>query len=561
MEEKKIRVTVNEETREFPKGISYGEIVKEFEERANDKNEYAAPVILVMANGKLRELHKYASKDCTVSFITTRDTIGHKTYDRSACMILYKAIYDVAGKENVENIVIHFSLGNAYYFTIQGNLTLDQEFLRLVKERMTEIVAQQIPIRKRSVNTEEAMERFHNRRMYDKEKLLRYRRCSKVNLYSIEDYEDYYYGFMAHHTGYIRYFDLQLYQKGFVMVLPDVKEPTVVRPFVPMDKMFHVQELEQEWEEKMHVSTIGDLNERIAKEGAEKLILIQEALQEAKIASIADQIVSNRKKKLVMIAGPSSSGKTSFSNRLCIQLEAHGLIPHLISVDNYFVDREQTPLDEFGEKNYECLEAIDVELFNQDALRLLRGEKVELPEFNFKTGHREYKGNYLQFGEQDVLVIEGIHGLNDKMSYALPEESKFKIYISALSQINVDEHNRIPSTDGRLLRRITRDARTRGTSAQETIARWPSVRRGEEENIFVFQENADVIINSALVYELACLKVYVEPLLYGIDRNAPEYVEAKRLLKFLDYIVPIPSEQIPYNSLLREFVGGSVFNV
>ena len=306
---------------------------------------------------------------------------------------------------------------------------------------------------------------------------------------------------------------------------------------------------------------MGDLNDKITKGGIQDILLIQEALQESKISEIASKIASAGNKKFVMIAGPSSSGKTTFSHRLSIQLAAHGMKPHPIAVDNYFVNREFTPVDEFGEKNFECLEAIDVEQFNKDMLALLEGKRVEMPVFNFKTGQREYKGDFLQLEEDDVLVIEGIHGLNDKLSYALPKESKFKIYISALTQLNIDEHNRIPTTDGRLIRRIVRDARTRGTSAKETIARWPSVRRGEEQNIFPFQEEADVMFNSALIYELACLKVYAEPLLFGIDRNEPEYIEAKRLLKFLDYFVPVPSEAVPHNSILREFVGGSCFNV
>ena len=306
---------------------------------------------------------------------------------------------------------------------------------------------------------------------------------------------------------------------------------------------------------------MGDLNDKITKGGIQDILLIQEALQESKISEIASKIASAGNKKFVMIAGPSSSGKSTFSHRLSIQLAAHGMKPHPIAVDNYFVNREFTPVDEFGEKNFECLEAIDVEQFNKDMLALLEGKRVEMPVFNFKAGQREYKGDFLQLEEDDVLVIEGIHGLNDKLSYALPKESKFKIYISALTQLNIDEHNRIPTTDGRLIRRIVRDARTRGTSAKETIARWPSVRRGEEQNIFPFQEEADVMFNSALIYELACLKVYAEPLLFGIDRNEPEYIEAKRLLKFLDYFVPVPSEAVPHNSILREFVGGSCFNV
>ncbi len=555
MEQKEIQVTIDNQVRTYPQGISYGEIVKDYEGTTD------APIILVLADGRLRELHKHANRDCTLSFITTKDNIGYSAYKRSAVFVLLKAIYDIYGKDNADKVVIHYSLGNSYYFTLVGATVVNEEFIERVRAEMHRIVEAEIPITKRSMNTDDAIALFHKHHMYDKEKLFRYRRVSKVNIYSIEGFEDYYYGFMASHTGFIRQFDLKLYDEGFVLMLPDRKDPEHVSPFKPMDKIFQVQKESQEWGDKMDVSTVGELNDRITSEGIQSILLIQEALHEAKISRIAQKIVAAGDKKFVMIAGPSSSGKTTFSHRLSIQLTAHGMRPHPIAVDNYFVDREHTPLDEFGEKNYECLEAIDVEQFNKDMLALLAGERVELPVFNFKTGKREYKGDFLQLGSEDILVIEGIHGLNDKLSYALPKESKFKIYISALTQLNVDEHNRIPSTDGRLLRRIVRDARTRGTSARETIARWPSVRRGEDENIFVFQEEADVMFNSALVYELACLKVYAEPLLFGIPKEAPEYLEAKRLLKFLDYFVPVPSEQIPYNSILREFVGGSCFNV
>lgn len=555
MEQKEIQVTIDNQVRTYPQGISYGEIVKDYEGTTD------APIILVLADGRLRELHKHANRDCTLSFITTKDNIGYSAYKRSAVFVLLKAIYDIYGKDNADKVVIHYSLGNSYYFTLVGTTVVNEEFIERVRAEMHRIVEAEIPITKRSMNTDDAIALFHKHHMYDKEKLFRYRRVSKVNIYSIEGFEDYYYGFMASHTGFIRQFDLKLYDEGFVLMLPDRKDPEHVSPFKPMDKIFQVQKESQEWGDKMDVSTVGELNDRITAEGIQSILLIQEALHEAKISRIAQRIVAAGDKKFVMIAGPSSSGKTTFSHRLSIQLTAHGMRPHPIAVDNYFVDREHTPLDEFGEKNYECLEAIDVEQFNKDMLALLAGERVELPVFNFKTGKREYKGDFLQLGSEDILVIEGIHGLNDKLSYALPRESKFKIYISALTQLNVDEHNRIPSTDGRLLRRIVRDARTRGTSARETIARWPSVRRGEDENIFVFQEEADVMFNSALVYELACLKVYAEPLLFGIPKEAPEYLEAKRLLKFLDYFVPVPSEQIPQNSILREFVGGSCFNV
>lgn len=554
-EQKMCCVTINGEKKEYPAGISYWEIVKDYQDRQD------APVILVTVGGKLRELHKHLKKDCTLGFVTTKDAIGHNAYVRSATFLLLKAIYDVAGKKNLEKTVIHYALGNGLYFTMEGGTALTEEFLASVKKRMEELVKAKLPIIKRSVGTDEAIALFHKHHMYDKEKLFRYRRVSRVNIYSIESFEDYFYGFMACHTGYVKYFDLQLYDEGFVLILPRKETPDKLDPFVPQNKIFSVQKESQEWGEKMDVTTVGDLNGKLTREGVRSILLIQEALQEAKISDIAQQIKERGNVKFVMIAGPSSSGKTSFSHRLSIQLMAHGMRPHPIAVDNYFVNREDTPLDEFGEKNYECLEAIDVELFNENMLALLSGEEVELPVYNFVTGKREYKGDYLKLGKEDILVIEGIHGLNDRLSYALPKESKFKIYISALTQLNIDEHNRIPTTDGRLIRRIVRDARTRGTSAKETIARWPSVRRGEEENIFPFQEQADVMFNSALVYELACLKVYAEPLLFGIGKDEPEYEEAKRLLKFFDYFVPVPSEEVPNNSLLREFIGGSCFNV
>ena len=545
-----VKLTINGETREFPMGITYKEVVKEYEKTS------PAPVILVIAGGKICELHKKAERDGEVRLVTTKDSIGNKTYKRTACLVLLKAIYDLAGKEKVDKVVLHYSVGSGFYFTMEGEQKLDQAFLDQVKKRMTELVEQKIQVKKRSVGTDEAIALFHHHRMYDKEKLFRYRRVSRVNIYSIENFEDYFYGAMAYDTSYVPYFDLKLYDEGFVLILPEAKAPDVLSEFQPQEKIFQVQKDSEEWGRKLEISTVGELNDQIVSQGIQKILLMQEAIQESGIARIAEQIVKAGNKKFVMIAGPSSSGKTTFSHRLA----AHGMKPHPIAVDNYFVNREHTPLDEFGEKDYECLEAIDVEQFNKDMLALLNGERIELPVFNFKTGQREYKGDFLQLGKEDILVIEGIHGLNDKLSYALPKESKFKIYISALTQLNIDEHNRIPTTDGRLIRRIVRDARTRGTSAKDTIARWPSVRRGEEKNIFPYQEEADVMFNSALIYELACLKVYAEPLLFGISKEEPEYLEANRLLKFFDYFVAVPSEEVPNNSLLREFIGGSCFN-
>lgn len=555
MNQRMISVTILGKTREYPYGTSYGEIVEEYK----DSTRY--PIVLVMKDGKLCELHKKLKKDGVLEFITTGDEIGHQTYKRSASLLLLKAIYHVAGHKNIKKVTLHYSVDAGYYYTIEGNVEITEAFLAQVKTYMLELAEKKIPIRKRSVGTNEAIEIFHEHGMYDKEKLFRFRRVSRVNIYSLDGFEDYFYGFMVNHTGYLKYFELYPYDNGLVLQLPTQANPSEVPPFCPRPKIFQIQKESERWGETMQADTVGALNEQIVKKGASQLLLIAEALQEAKISQIARTIAENKDKKFVMIAGPSSSGKTTFSHRLSIQLSAHGLRPHPIAVDNYFVNRQDTPLDENGNYNFECLEAIDVKQFNEDMVRLLKGEEVELPYFNFKTGQREYRGDYLKLGKEDVLVIEGIHCLNDKLSSSLPTESKFKIYISALTQLNIDEHNRIPTTDGRLIRRIVRDARTRGASAKQTIAMWNSVRRGEEENIFPYQESADVMFNSALIYELAVLKLYAEPLLFSIEPGEPEYNEAKRLLKFLDYFLGIPGESIPSNSILREFIGGGCFDV
>ena len=435
------------------------------------------------------------------------------------------------------------------------------EFLDAVKARMHELVEQKILIHKRNVNTDKAIELFRRHGMHDKEKLFYYRRVSRVNIYNIEEFEDYYYGYMVPDTGYLKYFDLLLYDKGFVLMMPNRHHSTTIGEFRPHEKLFRVMEESTRWSDIQGLSTVGSLNDRVTKGDVQQMILVQEALQEQKIAEIAGQIKARPSVKFVLIAGPSSSGKTTFSRRLSVQLRAAGLIPHAISVDNYFVDREHTPVDENGEYDFESIKAIDIDAFNDDLNRMLAGEAVQMPTFNFKTGYREYNGDSITMGESDILVIEGIHCLNDELTRKLPAENKFKIYISALTSISIDEHNRIPTTDGRLIRRMVRDFRTRGVDAAETIARWPSVRRGEEQNIFPYQEQADAMFNSALIYELAVLKVQVEALLFRVERSAPEYLEAKRLLKFLDYFVGIGAEMVPTNSILREFVGGGCFNV
>ena len=526
-----------------------------------DQSRFDADIVLANMNGKLMELHKKVPVDCEVSWVTTKDSAGSLAYKRSATLVMLKAIYDVIPREKIEKVKVDFSLSKGYYCTIKGEVDLDKELLDSIESRMKEIVEADIPILKNTYSTAEAIERFRKHGMLDKVELFKYRRSSQVNVYSIDGFEDYYYGYMVPSTGYIKHFELYLYDDGYVIQFPVKEEPNKVPLFTPQHKLFSVLKETTKWSEMLGVGTVGDLNNTISAGNINELILVQEALQEKKLAEIAEKIVSDKSKKFIMIAGPSSSGKTTTSRRLAIQLRTHGLKPHQISLDNYFVDRHLTPLDEDGNYNFECLEALDIEGFNKDMTDLLNQKTVEMPSFNFKTGKREYNGKYMTLGENDVLVIEGIHGLNDKLSYSLPKESKFKIYLSALTQLNVDEHNRIPTTDGRLLRRMVRDARTRGASAQKTISMWNSVRRGEEMYIFPFQEQADVMFNSASIYELAVLKQYAEPLLFNIRPDEPEYLEAKRLLKFLDYFLGVAPDNIPINSIVREFVGGSCFDV
>ncbi|WP_310604992.1 nucleoside kinase [Anaerosporobacter sp.] len=550
-----IKLNINGETKVYEENTSLLEISKDYQK------DYPDDIILAFKDNKLEELFKTVTKECEIRFVTTKESAGQKTYRRGMTLVLLKAIHDEIGNQNVEKVLVEYSIGAGYYCEVKSNAILDDALVEKIESRMRKIVEDDIPFQKRTINTDEAIDLFKDYRMYDKEKLFRYRRVSKANIYKLGGFEDYFYGYMPPRTGMLKHFKLYKYEDGLIMQLPTIEDTKVVPPFEPRPKLFKVLKESNSWGNTMQIETVGALNDVICKGGINDLILVQEAFQEKKIGEIAERIIANKANKFIMIAGPSSSGKTTFSHRLSIQLRTHGLNPLPIALDNYFVERDKTPLDADGNPNFECLEAIDVEQFNKDMTALLNGEQVKLPTFNFKTGKREYRSAYQELGKNDILVIEGIHGLNDKLSYSLPKESKFKIYISALTQLNVDEHNRISTTDGRLIRRMVRDARTRGKSAQGTIAMWPSVRRGEEENIFPFQEEADVMFNSALIYELAILKLFAEPILFGIDRDCPEYVEAKRLLKFLDYFIGVSPEEVPYNSILREFVGRSYFKV
>lgn len=554
----KICVVIRGEERildqEYPAGTTYEVIAKQLQK------EYPYDIILAKKQGKLVELNKKIGTTQKMEFMTTESNSGHKTYVRGVTLLMLRAFYAVCGERGLKNVFVKHQIGNSRYCEADG-VEITPELLAEVEQYMRELVHRDMPFLKRSVDTEEALDLFEKHGMLDKKRLFEYRRVSKVNIYTLDGFEDYYYGYMPPSTGILKYFSLEPYGAGFMINLPNRKTPDQVSAHQPSPKLFHTLQEASDWGKMVNVDTVGALNEVISHGGASDLILVQEALQEKKIAQIAEQIASDPSKKFIMIAGPSSSGKTSFSHRLSIQLRTLGLNPHPIALDNYFKNREDTPLDENGNYDFECLEAIDVELFNQQMNRLLAGERVELPTFNFLLGQKEFKGDFKQLKADDILVIEGIHGLNDKLSYTLPGESKFKIYISALTQINIDEHNRISTTDGRLIRRMVRDARTRGATAAHTIGMWPSVRRGEDNYIFPFQEEADVMFNSALIYELAVLKPQAEAILFGIPKDAPEYIEAKRLLKFLDYFISISTEDIPKNSLMREFVGGSIFKV
>ncbi len=550
-----VKITINGVTEEVEQGTPY-RVLAGKQQQSDDQ-----AIMLAVVNGKVKELVKPITKDAEVEFQTIRDLEGFRTYVRTAILLFAKAVHDVVGEGFATKVKIDYLIGTGHYCRCQGNFTLDEDFLARIEARMKEMVVSGSAITKHHYPAEDGVAILKAQGMADREKLLHYRRSASVNLYEIDGYYDYFYGYMLPDMSYIKYFALSLYQDGILLSLPTKADPTHVQITPNRDKLFEALKQSDEWGECLDIYNVGDLNEQIAQGNLQELILMQEALLESRIGEIAREIHKKSSVKFVLIAGPSSSGKTTFSHRLSIQLKTLGMKPHPIAIDDYFVNRDQTPRDADGNYDFECIEAIDCKQFNEDMLGLLAGERVQLPRYNFKTGKREYKGEYKQLGADDVLVIEGIHGLNHKMTEQLADESKYRIYISALTTLNIDEHNRIPTTDGRLLRRIVRDARTRAMGAKQTISMWSSVRRGEEMNIFPYQENVDVMFNSALIYEIAVLKQYAEPLLLQIKLGEPEYIEAQRLLKFLEFFLNASREMIPYNSITREFVGGSCFHV
>lgn len=546
-----IQVTIDGRKIDCEKGTTLYELAKEY------GSSCGRDIITAKVDGVVKELAAGLHEDCEIRFCMYSEDGGKKAYVRGITMMMLKAFYKEVPKDQFEKVTVENSLDTGFYCTLRG-AEVTEELLERVEARMRKYVEDDIVFEKKSMSVDNAIRLFRERKMFDKCSLLKYRRSSKVNLYRLGKVVDYFYGPMPYSTGVLKLFRLQKFDDGFVFIIPRADRPDELPEFAPSMKLHNKLKQTSEWGLRLGAEHVGQLNDVIVNGGMRELMMVQEALHEKRIGDIAEQIAASGKIRVVTIAGPSSSGKTTFSYRLSAQLKTLGLKPHPIAMDDYFVNRVDTPRDSEGKYNYECIEAIDTAQFNEDMGKLLAGEEVQLPTYNFITGMREYNKPLMKLSEGEILVIEGIHGLNDKLTENIPRENKFKVYISALTSLNIDEHNRIPTTDGRLLRRIIRDARTRGHGAQKTISMWKSVRNGESENIFPFQEKADEMFNSSLVYELAALKQYAEPLLFRVPRGSEEYAEAQRLLKFLDYFLGINPEEVPLNSILREFIGGGI---
>ncbi|NLY90927.1 MAG: nucleoside kinase [Firmicutes bacterium] len=547
-----IRVQLNGETKVVAKGTTVQEILNAWPGAGH-------PQIVAGKVGKdLRELSFRLTEDTTVTPVDLTHVDGVRIYSRSLMMVFIRAAKEVFPHCQVK---IMYSLSKGLYGELYLGRHLAEKDLRRVEERMRKIIAADEKIEKIRMPLEEAVRIFEEEGLNDKVRLMAYRQAKEISLYRCGDYFDYYFGYMLPSTGFLKEFELLFHLPGFLLRFPSQTSPEKVPPYVEQHKISQVFYEYEKWGEVLGVSDIASLNQLINEGKGGELIRLAEALQEKKIAQIADEITRDRERvRLVMIAGPSSSGKTTFTQRLAIQLRVNGVRPVSLSLDDYFVSREFTPRNEKGEPDFEALEAIDLDLFNEQLADLIMGEKVEIPRFNFMTGRREYRGEVLQIKPDQPILIEGIHGLNERLTQAVPKDRKFKVYISALTQLNMDNHNRIPTTDNRLIRRIVRDSQFRSHDALTTLRLWTAVRAGEEKNIFPFQEEADIMFNSALTYELAILKKYVEPLLLAIPPDVPEYAEAKRLLKFTAYFLPMDEKEVPTNSILREFIGGSCFH-
>lgn len=544
-----MKVTYEGNVIEVEKGTKVIEALKEQIEKSETE------IIACNCNNNIRSLNYEIKEDSKIKLIDYSDADGQRIYIRGLLYIMAKAFNELYPEIQ---LAVNYQLSNSMFCELEGEKTT-AEMIKKVSERMNEIINKNLPIKKVIMTNEEAEE------FYKKEKTIKgklqtdLKQKTDVSLYYCEEYYNYFFGVMPISTGYMKYFKIEKYADGFIVRYPSRRNPNEIGEFINEK---HLATMLNEYDDiykLLDIHTIHRLNKQVGIDKAKRSILLAEALHEKKIAKIADSITKNKEVKMVLIAGPSSSGKTTFAKRLGIQLQLNGFKPKTISVDNYFVEREENPVDENGEYDFECIEAIDLKLFNNHLKRLLKGEKVEMPEFDFKVGTKRYNGNFMELADDEILIIEGIHCLNDKLTSSIPKENKYKVYISGLTVLNVDYYNRISTTDTRLIRRIVRDYQFRGYSALHTIRMWNSVSRGERKNIYPFQAEADSMFNSALVYELAVLKDYAVPLLEEIDESYPEHIVAQRLLILLKYFESIKTDNIPPNSILREFIGGSIF--
>lgn len=553
MNTKAIKVTIEGQGEfQYPYGITLEEVSKDFQ----DRSPYL--IIAGIVGNQLKELRHILDEDCEVKWVDCCSSIGSRIYKRSLSFVFVRACMELFSGCKV---TVEHSISKGLYCEVKYKTPMNEEMVTRIKQRMQEIIDEDVPFQKSRISVEEAIDIFRDYGQLSKVKLLKYREKPYIKIYQCGWLKNYFYGYMVPSSGYLKQFDLTWYAPGVVIRYPRLEEKGAIPEFVDNPKLFKVFRESEKWAEILEIDYVAALNDLIVSKREAEYLRVAEALHEKKIAEIADDVTSNlSEKRVILIAGPSSSGKTTFARRLAIQLKVNGLKPKSISLDDYFVDREKTPLDEQGEFDFESLYAIDLELFNQHLKSLLEGNEVEVPTFNFKTGKREYTGHKIKVEENEPLILEGIHALNEELTSSVPRHRKYKVYISCLTQLNIDEHNRIPTTDTRLIRRLVRDFQFRGNDAVRTLSMWSSVRRGEEGNIFPFQEDADAMFNSALFYELSILKKYAEPLLRQIDNQNPLYAEAKRLLKFLGYFVVLENEDdIPKTSILREFIGKSAF--
>ncbi|TRX66175.1 nucleoside kinase [Carboxylicivirga sp. M1479] len=546
-----IKCLNNDQSNCYPVGTSLEKI-------ANDMGiKLSTPILGAYVNNKLRELSYEIYHPKTIEFIDITRPDGMRMYIRSLSLVLYKATSELYPKAQLR---IEHSVSKGTYCSVEGEELTIEDVLS-IQNRMKQIIDQDTPFIHKQDESEEVINRFEQQNQLDKTALIRHRGQLYTSYHQLEKHMGLYYGYLVPSTGYLKVFDLIKYYNGMLLQIPKRQHPNELEEIVVQNKMFDIFQEFAEWNRVLNVRNLADINTSCSNGKAETLIKISEALHEKKIGHIADMIDERKKSvKLVLISGPSSSGKTTFGKRLAIQLMVAGMKPVNLSLDNYFVDREKTPLDENGEYDFEALNALDVELFNEQLISLLAGKEVEIPKFNFETGKRYFDGEKLQMHEENILIVEGIHGLNPQLTHLIPDQSKFKIYVSALTSVNIDNQNLIHTTDNRLIRRIVRDYKYRKYSAQDTISRWPSVRRGEDSHIFPYQEEADVMFNTALLYELSVLKQQAEPILLEVQPNQPEYAEARRLLNFFSYFKPIRPNEIPPTSIIREFLGGSSFD-